>query len=71
MTTRDRTGEPVDPDPADGGHRCRRGWLSRPSADAPVPCLDCRPWLRDRRPPTRAELAAFAARHPKPARRTP
>ena len=39
--TRDRTGEPVDPDTvaASGDHHCRRGWLSRDGADQPVPCL--------------------------------
>lgn len=67
---RDRTGEPIPVDDvrADDDHHCHRGWLSRPSADEPVPCLSCRPWLADRRPPTSTELAVFEARHPKPAR---
>lgn len=63
MTTRDRTGELVD----DTEHTCHRGWLDRDNAQ---PCYLCRPWLRYGRPPTRAELAAFEARHPRP-RRTP
>jgi hypothetical protein len=69
-TAHDRTGEPVEPDDlaATGDHHCRRGWLTRPAVDEPIPCLVCRPWLAERRPPTRAELAAFQARHPKPAR---
>jgi hypothetical protein len=61
--TRDRTGDDV---PEPGEHRCDRGWIDRDNAR---PCMACRPWLRYHRPPTRAELAAFEARHPKPARR--
>lgn len=34
--------------------RCRRGWLTPPDADKPIPCVVCRPHLRttetDRRP---------------------
>jgi len=38
-----RAGEPVP-------HECRKGWLSPPDADRPVPCLICRPHLApDRR----------------------
>lgn len=71
--TRDRTGDEIEPDTlaAAGEHLCRRGWLSSPGADSPIPCLRCRPWLAWRRPPTKRELAAFAQRHPTPARRTP
>ena len=34
-------------------HRCADGWRDR---DAAVPCLICRPWLRERRPPRADEL---------------
>lgn len=57
---RDRTGEPIDP----GQHRCRDGWLSPEGADVPVPCPECKPWLKHRRPPTRAEIDAYKLRHP-------
>lgn len=57
----DRAGEPID---ADAAHVCRGGWLTPAGADEPRPCLECRPWLRERRPATRAELARFVARHP-------
>lgn len=38
-------------------HRCDDGWLDR---DVARPCLRCRPWLAERRPPTRDELAVAA-----------
>ncbi|MCM6776258.1 hypothetical protein NDR87_18810 [Nocardia sp. CDC159] len=40
--TLDRTGEPR-PD-----HECRRGWLTGPLADEPVPCPICKPHLATR-----------------------
>lgn len=57
---RDRTGEPIDERDVDG-HGCVRGWLPghTPHDDDPRPCLRCRPWLRERRPPTRDELDDF------------
>jgi len=64
--TRDRTGEPVDPDASAPGdippHTCDRGWSN---ADESRPCPHCRPWLvtRPARTPTRRELARFAAHH--------
>lgn len=63
----DRTGEPLQtPDPDE--HECGRGWVGNP--DDRHPCPSCRPWLvaRPPRPPTKAELAAFEARHPAPKR---
>lgn len=60
MTARDRTGEPIDDHPAE--HTCDRGWADE---DTRTPCRHCRPWLvaTPARPPTRAELARFTARH--------
>lgn len=54
---RDRTGEVID-DPAEHDqHHCDRGWIDR-DAVHPRPCYRCRPWLRERRPPTPDELRA-------------
>lgn len=61
---RDRTGEPVEPDDDEPDHRCERGWLPghTPDDEHPRPCLVCRPWLRDRKPPTRDELDDYHRR---------
>lgn len=56
---RDRTGEPIEPDDRD--HECDDGWIERWDAEHPRPCLRCRPWLVERRPPTRDELAVARA----------
>ena len=37
----DRYGEPDDRCP----HDCRRGWLTGPNSDAPVPCPHCKDHL--------------------------
>jgi hypothetical protein len=59
---RDRTGEPIEA----AQHWCRDGWLSAVTADRPVPCPECRPWLtaHPARPPTKAEIERYRLRHP-------
>lgn len=54
----DRTGEPV-PDPCRHPD-CRRGWLTGPYADEPVPCPYCKPHLSSKTP----DINDYAERTP-------
>ena len=36
---------PDDAPVEEQSHECRKGWLSKPDADHPVPCLICKPHL--------------------------
>jgi hypothetical protein len=53
---RDRTGEPVDDDPADQ-HRCEAGWLGEDHLGRPIPCAVCRAETIRNRDRRRAVLA--------------
>lgn len=54
MSKLDRYGDDIDDSPniADDWHDpyCLDGWLGEDLDGHPIPCLDCRPHLRRRRP---------------------
>ncbi len=49
MSWRDRNGDLYDEPPPDPHDRCVDGWLGEDTDGRPIPCLRCRPHLRDRR----------------------
>lgn len=54
MTRYDRWGDAIDdepgvqPDVEPDVHHCEAGWLGEDDQDRPIPCLVCRPHLRER-----------------------
>lgn len=52
MTRLDRYGDEIDDDEVTTAHatECLDGWLGEDIDGHPIPCLDCRPHLRRRRP---------------------
>lgn len=46
----DRYGEPLElDDPADHADTCNGGWLGEDHHGGPIPCLTCRPHLKEHR----------------------